>query len=720
MRKQNHHSLLILIFLLFSSIINAQTNKSFIIGDLRYVVVDSITNDVFVIVKNNEISGDLIIPEYVEYEGDSFRVTSVYDRAFYNCSQLNSVTLPNSVVSIGKEAFSGCSSLTTIHLPDSITAINDYTFCNTGLESITIPNAVSSIGQSAFYACKNLTSIVFPDSLKSIGASAFSECLELEQANLPNSVTEIGHHAFNVCEKLETVNIPSSLTSIEPYTFYRCSTLTSVKIPESVITIGTSSFHQCIALSSVTLSNSVTTIGSYAFSLCSSLSQIDIPSSVTTIENSAFMNCYAMSIIKLPSSVTTIGENAFHDFKLVCYDGDATGSPWGAWIVKKNPFFDGDYIYEDETKHRLVAYTGTEADVIIPDSITEIGEFAFLDCENLTTLELPESIKTIDQRAFVRCGDVTYNSYANAQYLGNKQNPYLYLLYSTIDTSSIEINYHCKVIGTSALSNKKNMMSVHIPNSVTRINSYAFAECDRLSSIVLPNSITHIDSFAFSNCTNLLQVTIPSSVTYMGANVFNGCLKLRSSSNTNKPSMLKKATTYDNSIYCQVTERPDEWDSNWISEDYQVQWNAPFVTLTAESNNDEYGSISYAGSYLEETEATLIAHAAEGYHFVKWENGDTDSIRTVLATASETYKAIFEEYEVNHSPSIVSSNDMEIITGDKVLIVKNATEEIFVFKTSGKILFHKHPDSPLVEIAIPVPGIYIIVVGNSSQQVIIK
>jgi len=719
MRKQNHHSLLILIFLLFSSIINAQTNKSFIIGDLRYVVADSITNDVFIIAKNNGISGDLIIPEYVEYEGDSFHVSSIYERAFYNCSQLNSVTLPNSVVSIGKEAFSGCSNLTTIHLPDSITTINDYTFCNTGLDSIIIPNTVTSIGASAFFSCKNLTSIVFSDSLKSIGSSAFSECSELEQANLPNSVTQIGHHAFVVCEKLKTVNIPTSLISIEPYTFYQCSTLTSVKIPESVVTIGTSSFQQCIALSSVIISNSVTTIGSYAFSQCSSLSNIEIPSSVISIENSAFMNCSALSIMRIPNTVTSIGENAFYDFKLVQYEGDATGAPWGAWIAKKNLFFDGDYIYEDETKHKLVAYTGTEANVIIPDSVKTIGEWAFLYCTNLSSLEIPESLTSIDQRAFYRCGDLSYNTYDNASYLGNKQNPYLYL-YNAADTSHIEINNRCKTIGKSAFSGKKSMTSVLIPNSVIRINDYAFSECEELTSVVLPNSITHIDSFAFSDCINLSYITIPSSVTYMGKNVFSGCIKLQSSSNLNKPSMLKKTTTYGNSIYCQVTKRPDEWNDSWITDNHQVVWNAPFVTLTAESNNDEYGSISYAGSYLEETEATLIAHAAEGYHFVKWENGDTDSIRTVLATASETYKAIFEENEVNHSPSIVSSNDMEIITGDKVLIVKNATEEIFVFKTSGKILFHKHPDSPLVEIAIPVPGIYIIVVGNSSQQVIIK
>lgn len=265
------------------------------------------------------------------------------------------------------------------------------------------------------------------------------------------------------------------------------------------------------------------------------------------------------------------------------------------------------------------------------------------------------------------------------------------------------------------------MMSVHIPNSVTRINSYAFAECDRLSSIVLPNSITYIDSFAFSNCTNLLQVTIPSSVTYMGANVFNGCLKLRSSSNTNKPSMLKKATTYDNSIYCQVTERPDEWDSNWISEDYQVQWNAPFVTLKVESNNDNYGSVSYAGSYLEDTEALLIAHAAdERYYFVEWEDGNTDSIRSVPATETKTYKALFQEYEVIQTPDIPASSSMKIVVSGKTIVVENAKDEIVVFDTTGKMILRKHPDFSRTELSIPTPGIYIVIAGDVTQQVIIK
>ena len=151
-------------------------------------------------------SGDLIIPSTISYNGTTYSVTSIGDRAFYYCSGLTSVTIPNGVTSIGNYAFYECRSLT----------------------SVTIPNSVTSIGEWAFTYCRSLTSVTIPNSVTSIGEWAFSYCISLTSVTIPNSVTSIGGGAFAGCSSLTSVTIPNSVTSIAGYAFYECNGLTSI------------------------------------------------------------------------------------------------------------------------------------------------------------------------------------------------------------------------------------------------------------------------------------------------------------------------------------------------------------------------------------------------------------------------------------------------------------------------------------------------------------
>ena len=259
--------------------------------------------------------GEVVIPETVEYNEVTYDVTSIGSHAFFFCSSLTSINIPNSVTNIGSYAFRDCSSLTSINIPNSVTSIGDCTFLDcSSLTSVTIPNSVTSIGGSAFSACSDLTSINIPNSVTSIGSSAFSYCDGLTSIGIPNSVTSIGSGAFYRCSSLTSINIPNSVTSIEYYAFRDCSSLTSINIPNSVTSIGDDAFFGCSNLTSITIPNSVTSIGSSAFSGCKSLTSIIIPNSVTKIGDSAFSDCAELTDVychaeKVPST----GSDAFAD-----------------------------------------------------------------------------------------------------------------------------------------------------------------------------------------------------------------------------------------------------------------------------------------------------------------------------------------------------------------------------------------------------------------------
>ena len=188
---------------------------------------------------------DVTIPSTVR----GLPVRSIRSGAFYYCTKLTSVTIPESVTSIGWGAFRDCTSLTSVTIPESVTSIGDSAFSHcTSLSTVTIPDSVTSIGDWAFWNCTSLTSITIPDSVTSIGYGAFRDCTSLTEVILNNGVTSIGYDAFWNCTSLTSVTIPDSVTSIEGDAFRGCSSLTSVTIPDSVTSIGYHTFADCTSL----------------------------------------------------------------------------------------------------------------------------------------------------------------------------------------------------------------------------------------------------------------------------------------------------------------------------------------------------------------------------------------------------------------------------------------------------------------------------------------
>ena len=246
-----------------------------------------------------------------------YGVTSIGNSAFSSITgypNLNSVTIPSSVKSIGMLAFGGCANLRSINIPNSVKSIGDGAFqgCS-GVTSINIPNSVTSIGNSAFSYCSALKSINIPNSVISIGNGAFSGCKSLISIDIPKSVKIIGSYAFESCSSLKSVIIPNNVTSIGYEAFQGCSSLSSVIIPNSVTWIGERAFSGCKSLIYINIPDGITSIGHYTFSSCSSLRFIAIPDSVTSIGSDVFYGCSSLTSLTIGKSVTSIGYEAFQN-----------------------------------------------------------------------------------------------------------------------------------------------------------------------------------------------------------------------------------------------------------------------------------------------------------------------------------------------------------------------------------------------------------------------
>ena len=253
---------------------------------------------------------EINIPAIFTYEGTKYKIISIEKEIFKECTLLKTVTIPNSVKSIGTGAFDSCSSL----------------------EEITIGNSVETIEDGAFTGCSSLKEIIIPDSVKSIGTAAFYNCTFLETLTIGNSVTTIGNSAFSGCSSLEEIVIPNSVKTIEGGAFSGCSSLKEIVIPDSVKTIEGGAFSACTSLEKVTIGNGLTEIADGLFFGLTNLTTVTIGNSVKTIEANAFSNCSSLKEIVISDSVETIGDGAFYNVAEITYTSEmkATGSPWGA------------------------------------------------------------------------------------------------------------------------------------------------------------------------------------------------------------------------------------------------------------------------------------------------------------------------------------------------------------------------------------------------------
>lgn len=260
---------------------------------------------------------NLTIPETIDYEGETYTVTTIGSRAGQRGYISGTLTLPNTLTTIEDQAFYWCDKLTgSLTIPNSVTYIGANAFRDcTGFDGeLILSNSLKTIEEKAFYGCTFTGTLVIPDKVEKIGDQAFYICKGISKVEMGNSVKYLGERAFESCDNLTEVTLSESLTSIGDYAFQFCHALKApIIIPNSVTHIGTHAFSSCEKLQGLILGENVTEIKDYAFNSCEQIAgELKLPDKIKTIGEYAFYGCSKLSgDLILPNSLSHLGKDAF-------------------------------------------------------------------------------------------------------------------------------------------------------------------------------------------------------------------------------------------------------------------------------------------------------------------------------------------------------------------------------------------------------------------------
>lgn len=440
----------------------------------------------------NNVSEDLVIPAVVSDGEKEYTVKGIGDYSFLKTG-LKSVVIPNTVEEIGYAAFENCYSLKSVNIPSSVTTIVSRAFWNCKkLESLFIPASVTSIGTEVFNYC-GLKKSAYPNTLDNPIHSGVVISYDPDESIIEDDVI------YNA-DKTEVIfvpigyqgefNMPSSVKAIGNDAFRFCADMASVTIPESVTAIGDNAFGDCSGLTSLAFNAENCTLGEGGFP--SAISSLTIGEKVSVIPDGFLADGSGIERLDFPQTLVSIGKDAFPNSKLTS--------------------------------------------IIIPGSVTSVGENAFYGCRDL------KEFKVEDGDSEIAFGPgALYGAAIDGLYLGKN---WTYLGNESISTGikSVEFGNRVTSFPANAFRNCKALTSVNIPESVRSIGESAFSGCTALTSMDIPNSVESIGESAFNGCTGLTSMDIPDSVESIGQSAFNGCTALTSVNLPNSLASIEKST----------------------------------------------------------------------------------------------------------------------------------------------------------------------------------
>lgn len=463
-----------------------------------------------------------------------YPVTAIGEGAFQGNAFLEAVIMPDTISVIGKQAFAECGALTDVTLSQGLARIETSAFEASKVKAVTIPDSVSYIGPYAFRNCTGLRTLELGSGISEWGQDwgtngAFAGCTLLDSLTVKAGASSIGESAFAGCTLLMEIILPESVTLVEGNAFRDCELLDTAVVYGDV---GEAAFQNCTSLKNLTLMNAVQ-IGGSAFENNTALEQVALPDTLTSIGQSAFSGCTKLKEAVIPDRVSFVGAYAFQNCtqmeRAVLGSGISEwGQDWGdnsafAGCTKLNDLT----IREGAASLPFGAFSGCSAleQVEIPGSVVSIAEEAFSDCQRLETVTLSEGIQSIGNAAFKNCTQLhTADLPATLTSLGNEAFRYTQLRH-------VNIPDKVSSIGCYAFADCPALKNVSLGAGVEEWvedwgTNGAFMNDTRLESLTIEDGVLSIGSSAFENCTSLRHADMPITVTIVGERAFAGCTSL--------------------------------------------------------------------------------------------------------------------------------------------------------------------------------------------------
>ncbi len=631
--------------LLLSALCTAVTTFAydFKSGDLYYNIISKNTLEVTYQEEwsstNYQDLTTATIPATVTYDGTTYSVTSIGYEAFYRCSSLTSITIPNSVTSIGEEAFRYCSSLTAINIPNSVTSIGGAAFggCSS-LSSITIPNSV--IGELVNIDIDIAVDSLNPNSVYFVNTEGWSDIYVHAWGGTKEGTTWPGEIATKADFTYQGYDVYYFTASPGDYAscIFNNGGMGIGNQTEDLIWKGGQIYCNGEWHTVHTGLHYEKAIGVGAFSGCTSLRDITcLAVTPPTCGSNAFDNVPDEATLWCPCESKETYQSAdgwsrFNDIRpsnfpqtTLLSDSESGRAHIDEWICEPQSVVISATPYEgyafthwsdgNTDNPRIVrltqdttltaefglAYSGMCGDNLYWEyknkklSITGSGEMYdgtpwWLLCDSIYSVSLPNGITSIGNRTFSDCYNLVSITIPNTvTYIGSRA------FADCIALTSITLPNSLTSIAYRTFSGCTSLASVIIPSSVTMIEEYAFEDCTSLLSVIIPNSVTSIGYATFSNCTSLPSITLPNSITSIESSTFSGCTSLASVIIPSSVTMIEEYAFEEcrklRDIYCYTATPPTAQTNSFAN--YNVYVHVPCASLDAYDMDAVFGSFKY-------------------------------------------------------------------------------------------------------------------------------